>query len=96
MYNVSSPTKLYESLGLGCPVIGNDLPEQGAVLRKSKGGICVKYDKDQFVKAMTYLANNKAHSKKLGNQGKDYVLKNRSYEHITHDLVKIYNNHVLP
>jgi len=91
MYNVSSVTKLYESLGCGCPVVGNNLPEQGKVLRESKGGICVDYDKKQFSDAIIYLLNNIDLANHMGKAGKDYIMKNRTYRIVTKDLIGVYS-----
>ena len=90
MYLVSSPTKIYESLGCGCPVVGNDLPEQGEVIRQSEGGFCIEYDHKQFVKAIVYLLENKKIAEKMGNVGREYILKHKTYQILANKIQKIY------
>lgn len=79
-YNVASPTKLFESLGLGVPVIGNDLPVQKEVLAGSGGGICIQYDKDQFVGAITYLLDNPGIREEMSSKAKKFINENYTYD----------------
>ena len=92
VYNVSSVTKVYESLGCGCPVIGNALPEQGRLIRESGGGICVDYEKNEFSKAIIHLLRNTELTNKMGIKGKEYILNNRTYEHMADAIESAYNN----
>ena len=90
LYTVSSVTKVYESLGYGCPVVGNDLPEQGKVLRESGGGITVKYEKKDFAKAIIRLLGNKNLEREMGERGKKWVLQNRTYGILAERITEIY------
>ena len=91
LYRVSSVTKLFESLGFGCPVIATDLPEQKKIVDESNGGICVQFQQDQFINAINYLLRNPQHAKKMGYSARDYVLKNRTYSHLTETICNYYS-----
>ena len=89
-YQVASPAKLYESLGFGVPVVGNNLPEQGKVLHDSNGGICVEYDKSEFVQAISFLIENPAERDKMSINARKYILNNYTYEIISDRIDQIY------
>jgi len=58
IYKVSSPSKMFEYMGIAKPVIANEeIPEHREVIEKSGGGIL-----------------------EMGRRGREWVVKNRSYE----------------
>ncbi len=85
--NSTSPTKLIEYMSLQKPVIANDHPEQNLVISESKGGICVPYEEQAFADAMIYLIDNPDKAKDMGIKGREYILKNRTYNKIA-DMVE--------
>ncbi len=93
--NSTSPTKLIEYMSMGKPVVANDHPEQSLVIKESGGGICVKYDYSEFADAVIYLLRNADISKKMGVQGREYVVKRRSYTAIAFYVDEIYQQIVL-
>ena len=92
-YRISSPTKLYESLGIGLPVIGNKgILEQEKVLKESGGGFLVDYDVDEFSNAIATLMLNKGIRKKMSKKGKKYILNNYSYQAIAKKISPYFEN----
>ena len=89
--NSTSPTKLSEYLYMGKAVIANDHPEQRRVLEESQGGICVPYDEKAFAKAIVTLLKNEELTRKMGQNGRKYVIKNRSYHIIADNLESKYH-----
>jgi glycosyltransferase involved in cell wall biosynthesis len=82
-YKVSSPTKLYESLGCGVPVVGNkEIYEQEKVILESGGGIVVDYNKTASSNAILELLRDRKLRKKMATRGRKYVLDNYSYQYI--------------
>ncbi len=80
-YVNSSPTKVYESLGNGIPVVGNqEILEQCNVLRSSGGGLAVKYDVKEFATAVLYILNDKDARIKMGRDGKTFVKHEYDYK----------------
>lgn len=79
-YRISSPTKLYESLGNGVPVVANrEILEQEKVILGSGGGILADYETTSFSDAIVRLLNDKNLREEMGKKGREYVIKNYSY-----------------
>jgi len=82
-YRISSPTKLYESLGEGIPIVANrEIHEQEKVIFESGGGIVVDYDTTAFCNAIINLLRNKKLREEIAKRGREYVVKNYSYQSI--------------
>lgn len=91
-YILSSPTKVVESLALGCPVIANEeILDQKEIIKDSKGGICLPYDEDEFVSTLLDLSKYKDDLRIMSLAGSKYVLKNRSYNELTKLVIKYIN-----
>jgi len=90
-YRVSSPTKAVECLSLGIPIVGNkEVKDQKYVIEKSGGGISPKYDSNEIAKSIIYLLNNKHFLKKMGANGKNWVIQNRNYNKMARSLNEKY------
>ena len=86
-YLISSPTKIYESLGRGVPVVANyEIFEQKKVIKESSGGLLVSYNIDHFRDAIVYLLKNPVVRKSMGERGKKYIEKNYTYEAMVQEL----------
>lgn len=83
----TSPTKLVEYMAMGKAVVANDHPEQRLVIEESGGGICVPYEEEAFAKAIIELLKNPEKAKLMGERGRKYVEKYRSYSRIA-DIVE--------
>lgn len=92
LYLVSSPTKIFESLGNGKPVIATDLPEQRRIINDCNGGIIVEYTEQAFSGAILHLIHHKDDILKMGKSAKDYINSRCTYYTITEKIDKIYNN----
>jgi len=81
IYKISSPTKLFEYMASGKPIIANqEILEHKYVLESSNGGILVNYDANQFAESIIDLIEDPQRAARLGNNGRIWVEKNRSYE----------------
>jgi glycosyltransferase involved in cell wall biosynthesis len=86
-YRISSPTKLYESLGNSLPVVANrEILEQEKVILESGGGILVDYETTSFCDAIVRLLNDKNLREEIGRKGREYVIKNYSYRVIAKNI----------
>ncbi|KKG09290.1 glycosyltransferase family 4 protein [Methanosarcina sp. 2.H.A.1B.4] len=91
IYKVSSPTKLFEYMVMGKPVVANkEIPEQKKVIEESGGGILVEFKSESFARGIIHLLNNPKIANKMGKNGYKWVVENRSYESMAHDVEKQY------
>jgi glycosyltransferase involved in cell wall biosynthesis len=92
IYIPSSPTKLIEYMLLGKPVVANDLPEQKKIIHESKSGFCVAYDEKVFAESIVRILRNPEEAKKMGENGRAYVMKYKSYKAIADIIERQYVN----
>jgi len=91
MYKMSSPTKMLEYMACEKPVIGNrEIFEISNVISKSGGGILVEFEEKSFSSAMIKLARNSELIKQMGSYGREWIIKNRSYEMMAKKIEEIY------
>lgn len=80
-YKLSSPIKLFEYMAAGKPVVANEeIPEHKEVLEQSGGGILVPFTAQGFAGGVMELLNNPGKAAEMGERGRDWVAKNRTYE----------------
>ena len=87
---VSSPTKVVEYMALEVPSVVNDVGDQGMIVKDSQAGIVVPYDKQAMAVAILEILQNESMATEMGNNGLDYILKNRSYTVISTRLENKY------
>ena len=89
-HKVASPTKTWEALCAGLPVVGNtEVDEHAEFLEASGGGIGVSWDPAQFADAIISLMEHPERRRQMGEQGRQWVLAHRSYSHLTEYLERI-------
>jgi glycosyltransferase involved in cell wall biosynthesis len=90
-YRISSPTKLYESLANGTPVVANKgIYEQEKVILESGGGFLVDYDPNSFCNAIIEIIKDKNMKKEMGEKGRAYVIKNYTYQGIANKITSYF------
>ncbi|MCX7748527.1 MAG: glycosyltransferase family 4 protein [Clostridia bacterium] len=90
----SVPTKMFEALGAGCPVILSASGESADILRESQGGIVVNPgDSNALKDAVLKLYNSREMCEKMAKKGQEYVLNNFTRESIAKNLSHILNNY---
>jgi glycosyltransferase involved in cell wall biosynthesis len=77
--NSTSPTKLVEYMAMGKAVVANDHPEQRLVIEHSGAGLCVPWNEDAFANAIVDLLRSPARRRELGERGREYALRHRTY-----------------
>lgn len=89
VYLISSPTKVVESLGLGIPVIvNNEISDQNDLVLNSGGGLSVPYDEKAFSNAIIKVINDEELLKSMGEKGKTYIYKERTYRELTNGFLE--------
>lgn len=90
-YKMSSPIKLFEYMAMAKPVVASEeIPEHKEVLEQSGGGILVPFTPEGFAHAIIQLLDNPQKAVEMGQSGRVWVVKNRSYETLARRLEEKY------
>jgi len=91
VYKANSPSKLFEYMGVGKPVIANEeIFEQKEVLEQSGGGISVPFTPEAFAQAIVELLEHPKKATEMGQKGREWVVKTRSYDILAPQVEKKY------
>ena len=89
----SIPTKLYEYMSVGIPVIASDFPMWKKIIEKYQCGICVNpMNPKEIAEAIIYILNNPTKSMKMGTNGIAPVEDFYNWEKESLKLINIYDN----
>ena len=90
-YKLSSPIKLFEYMAMAKPVVANEeILEQKDVLEQSGGGILVPFTPEALAQAIVELVDNPQKAAEMGQKGREWVMKNRSYEILARQVEEKY------
>ncbi|MEQ1601768.1 MAG: glycosyltransferase [Methylophilaceae bacterium] len=84
--NCGSPTKLFEYMALGRPVVCNAHPDQTAVIGKSGAGLCVEWGSAEFAHAMIWMLEHPEAAEAMGTKGPAWVAAHRTYTIIAENV----------
>lgn len=90
LFDVSSPTKAVEYLGLGLACVGNEIPDQQLVLERSGGGLCVPMTPQAFSEATLILLGDAERCRAMGAQGRAWVAVHRDYAVLAAEVAAVY------
>lgn len=80
-YADSYPTKLFDYMALGLPVITSDLPLLRAVVEPANCGFCVSpYDAEALAERMIWMIEHPERLRKMGEEGRRAVLEKYHWE----------------
>lgn len=81
LYRASSPSKLVEYMAMAKPVVANEeIVAHREAIEQSGGGILVPFSEEAFAGAVLELLDNPERATQMGWKGREWVVKNRSYE----------------
>ena len=85
-----SPLKLYEYLACGKPVVGSDVEGVGDFLVRYNAGITVKLeDFSELANAIIKLLKDEKLREERGRYGREYVVKNHSWESVARKVSEV-------
>ncbi len=91
IFKVSSPTKLFETMAMAKPVIANEeIPEHKEVIAESSGGVVVPFTPEGFAEAIIDILNYPEKGAKMGREGREWILQNRTYEVLARQVEERY------
>lgn len=91
LLDCGSPTKVPEYLALGLPVVGNDNPDQQALIQATGAGRCVPYTPEAFAAAVLELLSLPAEERaQMAEVGRRYVQAHRDYPRLAQHLARRY------
>ena len=92
----TSPTKLYEYMALGRPVVVNRHPEQSAVIAESGAGVCVEWSARAFADGISALLSDPVRAERMGARGREYARKRCIYPVIAREVAGAYSRMLPP
>jgi glycosyltransferase involved in cell wall biosynthesis len=89
----SQPTKLYEYMLMGLPVIASDFPLWRAIINKHKAGLLVNPKKPlEISNAITWIFEHPQEAMEMGLRGKEAVLNEYNWENEGKKLISFYDS----
>jgi glycosyltransferase involved in cell wall biosynthesis len=92
----ASPTKLLEYMALGIPAIGNDNPDQVALLTASQAGWLTGSDAPAFAQAMAEILADRHGARQRAAAGPAFIEQRRSYRVLAEQVAPCYHRLVAP
>lgn len=92
-YIESYPTKIFEYMSLGIPVITSNFPLYKSIVETHHCGLCVDpLDPEAVAQAISYLINNPDVCKEMGENGKKAIIDKLNWSHEKNKLVAMYDD----
>jgi glycosyltransferase involved in cell wall biosynthesis len=90
-YYDSYPTKMFEYMAMGLPVIVSDFPLYRSIVEKENCGICVDPDSpEEIADAVQRLLDNPEQAKEMGMRGRAVTQKKHNWENEQGKLLEFY------
>lgn len=92
-YIESYPTKMFEYMAMGIPVIVSDFPIYKDIIEKYECGICVNPEKsEELYEAILFLITNREKADEMGANGRKMVLEKYNWKIEEKKLLHLYEN----
>lgn len=87
------PTKIFEYMAGGIPVIGSDFPNWKLLIEANEAGLCVAFNDVEALKsAMNILVAHPKKAQKMGENGKNVIFRKMNWKQEEKKLIKVYEN----
>jgi glycosyltransferase involved in cell wall biosynthesis len=92
-YMQTEPTKMYEYMAAGIPVIASNFPKWEKIIEENNCGICCDpMNPEEIAKMINWIIENKESAKKMGENGRRAVENSYTWELESEKLVNLYHN----
>lgn len=92
LFDGGSPTKAYEYMALGIPVIGSDNPDQAMSIIDSGAGLCVHLTPECFASALLELLQDEPLRLQMAQNGRQYIADVRNYDQLARKVFEVYRH----
>ena len=90
-FKLSSPIKQLEYMAMAKPVVATEeIPEQEEILKESGAGILASFTPEAIADAIIELLDDPERATEMGRRGREWVVKNRSYDKLAKELEQAY------
>jgi glycosyltransferase involved in cell wall biosynthesis len=86
LFEVSSPTKVVESLAAGRPVVATPIADQRDVVERSGGGVIAPFEPQAFASAIDHVLSDPDRAAAMGGSGRAFAEAERTYEKLSDGL----------
>jgi glycosyltransferase involved in cell wall biosynthesis len=91
------PTKLFEYMALGMPLIASNYPTYRAVIKGNSCGLCVDPDAPaEIADAIEWLMDHPTEAAEMGRRGREAVIREFNWEREAHKLLRLYEDLIKP
>jgi glycosyltransferase involved in cell wall biosynthesis len=95
LFKTVIPTKMLEFMSCARPVILGVDGQARAILEEARAGLAIKpQSSDALANAIRYLAANRETARRLGQNGREYVIRNYSRRHTAEKYIRVLNQHL--
>ncbi|MDD4359611.1 MAG: glycosyltransferase, partial [Syntrophaceticus sp.] len=92
-YYDSYPTKMFEYMAMGLPVIVSDFPLYRSIVEKEQCGLCVNPEStEEIAQAVKWLLDNPGEAEAMGKRGQDVTLKKYNWDQEQSKLLDFYRS----
>jgi glycosyltransferase involved in cell wall biosynthesis len=91
------PTKLFEYMGLGMPLIASNYPTYRAVVEGTSCGLCVDPDAPaEIADAIEWIMDHPTQAAEMGRRGREAVIREFNWERESRKLLRLYEQLIGP
>jgi glycosyltransferase involved in cell wall biosynthesis len=91
------PTKLFEYMALGMPLIASNYPTYRAVVEGTSCGLCVDPDAPaEIADAIEWIMDHPTEAAEMGRRGREAVIREFNWERESHKLLRLYEELIGP
>ena len=93
LFNAFIPSKMFEMMAMGCPLLASLSGESADIVKRSGGGIVVEPENSQAIAdTILHLFQHPEKRKTMGDKGRQFVCKNYSRRILAKDYALIVND----
>ena len=93
IFEISSPTKIYEYMAAGCPFVSSKIPEVVSLLEKSRAGLLSDHNARSYAAAIKIFYEDEDLIKRCGREGLRFTQEIHNYEILSYNFLQKITNY---